>query len=102
MITALLFFMACGQSTTEQAAQTQADVTTPKAQVAVASPAPQLIADDTIVATWNGGQLNYGEGTLSIKGQLTQMEAEYLSGRYQLEKSSVEQIAIDKILEAEA
>ena len=102
MITALLFFLACGQSTTEQAAQPQANATTPQAQVAVASPAPQLIADDTVVATWNGGQLNYGEGTLSIKGQLTQMEAEYLSGRYQLEKNSVEQIAIDKILEAEA
>lgn len=98
MLTSLLFFLACGETTVEQASTPN----TPQAQVAVASPAPQLIADDTVVASWNGGQLNYGDGTKSVKGQLTQMEAEYLSNRYQLERNSVEQIAIDKILEMEA
>ena len=97
----LMLFLACGETPTDQAS-TPPTQTQPQAQVAVASPAPQLISDDTIVASWKNGELNYGEGTEPVKGQLTQMEAEYLSNRYQLERNSIEQFVVDKILEAEA
>jgi protein-disulfide isomerase len=102
MLTSLFLFLACQPGVDETTPEQTTNTVQPQAQVAVASPAPQLIADDTIVASWNGGQLNYGDGTQAVKGQLTQMEAEYLSNRYQIERNSVEQIAIDKILEMEA
>jgi protein-disulfide isomerase len=54
------------------------------------------------VATWSGGSLNYSDGTEMAKGQLIQMEAEYLLNTYKAAKQSIEQTILEKVLIEEA
>jgi protein-disulfide isomerase len=53
------------------------------------------------VATWNGGELSYEEGTKLAKGQLIQLEAEYLTNTYQAAMQSIEQTILEKLLDEE-
>jgi protein-disulfide isomerase len=55
----------------------------------------------SIVATWDGGSLNYTDGTKMAKGQLVQMEADYLTNKYNAEKNSIEQVIMEKLFEEE-
>ena len=55
-----------------------------------------------VVATWNGGQLNYDELLTKTGTQRTMLEIEFLQGRYNLESQALEEAAIYAILEAEA
>ena len=70
------------------------------------SPIPPVNATPTTavpgtVATWNGGELSYEEGTKLAKGQLIQLEAEYLTSTYQTAMQSIEQTILEKLLEVE-
>lgn len=55
-----------------------------------------------VVATWQGGQLTYGDLQTAMGPRLVQMEVEYLTGRYSTETQGVEQLLIEKLVEAEA
>jgi protein-disulfide isomerase len=55
----------------------------------------------SVVATWDGGSLNYDDGIKMAKGQLVQMEADYLTNKYNAEKNSIEQILMEKLFEEE-
>ena len=70
------------------------------------TPVPPVNATPTTsvpgtVATWNGGELSYEEGTKLAKGQLIQLEAEYLTNTYQAAMQSIEQTILEKLLNAE-
>ena len=70
------------------------------------SPVPTVNATPTTsvpgtVATWDGGELSYEEGTKLAKGQLIQLEAEYLTSTYQAAMQSIEQTILEKLLEEE-
>lgn len=54
-----------------------------------------------VVATWNGGTLTYAQGVETVKGQLIQMEAEYLMNKYQTAKSGIEQSVLQTIIDEE-
>lgn len=86
MITALMF--AC--SGTNNTSTTTVDSPVPPAN---ASPSVEVPG---VVATWNGGTLNYEEGTKAVKGQLIQLEAEYLTNTYQTAMQGIEQAIFEK------
>jgi protein-disulfide isomerase len=70
------------------------------------SPIPTVNATPTTavpgtVATWNGGELSYEDGTKLAKGQLIQLEAEYLTSTYQAAMQSIEQTILEQLLELE-
>lgn len=99
----LLLLVACDDSTSEEATTAEAPVATAPAGLPIGSPAiAGDVAPDAVVATWDGGQITYGELHEKIKAQLIQMESEYLTNRYAAESSAVEQMMIEQMLEAEA
>ena len=59
------------------------------------------MSDDTVVATWNGGTLSYGQATEPVQGKLKQMLGDYLTEKYQLERQSLDQALNEQLLEAE-
>ncbi len=69
---------------------------------APAATAPAGASASTTVATWDGGSLSYGDVTGRVKNDLSRMEAEYLTGRYEAEVSAAEAVLHEKLLEAEA
>jgi protein-disulfide isomerase len=71
------------------------------------------LPDDAVVAEWNGGKLTMGELRTEIAGELSQLEAQYvsqqreaeitfLSTRYQMQSDIADSIATKAMLEAEA
>jgi protein-disulfide isomerase len=73
----------------------------------IATPVPSVNATPSVevpgdVATWDGGSLNYVDGTVAVKGQLIQLEAEYLTNTYQTAMQGIEQAILEKILKEEA
>jgi len=72
---------------------------------AAAAPAPAASTStprDTVVATWNGGTVTYGDLADELGVQLIQIEVEYLTNKYQTEQQGLDQLVVTKILEAEA
>jgi protein-disulfide isomerase len=68
-------------------------------------PIPSADADpapDAVVATWEGGQLTYGELMEDVKGRLIKMEIEYLNERYSAMRRSIDDTINESLLEAEA
>ena len=80
-------------STTNKANGPQ--VALPAAPIVTASP-------DTVVATWQGGQITYGEVESKVKGRLTRMEIDYLSERHTLLSKTIDNALNDALLKAEA
>ena len=75
------------------------------AGTAVAAPAAGCdggLAPDTVVATWDGGQVTYGELTEELGVKLVQIEVEYLTNKYNAESQGLDQMVVTKLLEAEA
>ena len=60
------------------------------------------LAPDAVVASWNGGQITYGELTEELGVKLVQIEVEYLTNKYNAESQGLDQLVIGKLLEAEA
>ena len=66
------------------------------------SPVPPVNATPTTsvpgtVATWNGGTLVTTREPNLAKGQLIQLEAEYLTSTYQAAMQSIEQTILEKL-----
>ena len=59
-------------------------------------------AADAVVASWDGGQITYGELAGQLKNQLIQMEVEFLTNRYNAENGALEQMMIERLLTEEA
>ena len=99
-LSALIGLSACDPKMAEAPAAEAAKKAEP-APAAATGPAPA--ADPAaVVATWNGGQLTYGEVEKDIKGQLIKLEVDYLTNRYQTESQALEQLVMKGVLEAEA
>jgi len=96
----LLALTACEQPT-------DAGTAAAKAPAAAAAPAAAPAAagdidDSTVVSSWNGGQLTYGELKKEIAPALIQAEVEYLTNKWQTQMGAADQIVTEKLLDAEA
>jgi len=67
-----------------------------------AAKAPAASPDDGVVAAWQGGQLTYGELKKDISTELTKLEADYLTNRYDTETSALDDKVNAAILDLEA
>jgi protein-disulfide isomerase len=84
--------------------------TTPKSttgsntpQVTAPSAAPAAAPDaSTVVASWKGGQLTYGDLAGKAKGALTKMEIDYLSKRYETLQHTIDTEVNQTLLDQEA
>lgn len=63
---------------------------------------PTAAAPDTVVATWTGGKLSYGEVETTVKGRLTRMDMDYLTERHQLLSGAIDDSINKALLQAEA
>lgn len=90
----LSLFLACNPQTTNS----EKTLSTPIPPV---NAVPAGINENATVATWSGGSLTYAEGTEPAKGQLIQMEAEYLLNSHKAAKQGIEQTIYEKIFEEE-
>lgn len=91
-----LAFVACNSSKEGAAAPA---ASTP---AVAAAGAPAALAPTTSVANWDGGAISYADVADRVRNQLAQMEAEYLTNRYDTETQALDSILNDRILEAEA
>ena len=99
----LLLLVACDDTTNTTETPDEAGAISAPAGVPLGSPAiADDVSPDAVVATWEGGQITYGELHQKIQAQLIQMESEYLTNRYAAESSALEQFMIEQLLEAEA
>lgn len=97
-LSALLALTACDPKMAEAPAAEAAK----KADPAPAASGTKGADPAAVIATWNGGQLTYAEIEKDIKGQLTKLEVDYLTNRYQTESQAMDQMVMTKVLEAEA
>lgn len=99
----LTVLAACdGGSKTPEAPPAEGGAAVPfQAAAAPTSTPTGSVTAETVVATWAGGQLTYGDVAKEIENQLIQMEVEYLTNRYSTEQQAIEQMMIEKLLEAE-
>ncbi|RME25452.1 MAG: hypothetical protein D6798_08955 [Deltaproteobacteria bacterium] len=84
-----------------QATQTTAAAPQQTAAAAATTQASGL-TDDAVVASWDGGNVTYGDLKNQIGSHLIQMEVEYLTNRYQTESQAADQLLTQKLIEAEA
>ena len=89
-------FLACTN------AQDATDATPSMPAGPAAATTPAVDHPSGVVASWNGGQLNYDELMEKTSTQRTMLEIEYLQSRYQLEQQAIEESAMYAILELEA
>lgn len=68
---------------------------------AATAPEP-MMEGDGVVAKWNGGELRYSELGTHADQQLKQLKIEYLQNRYAVESGALRELALMKLLEAEA
>lgn len=71
-------------------------------QAAAPAAADGRLPADTVVATWKGGQLTYGDLTDKAKDQFAQLKRKYVQDVYQLEQQAVQGTVSDMLIEAEA
>jgi protein-disulfide isomerase len=88
---ALPFLFACDQDNSNAHSTASAAATSPSAT-----------DSGEIMATWEGGSFTRGQLQKEIGTKLTQLEAEYLTNRYQTEIGALEQLATIEMIEAEA
>ncbi len=87
-----LALTACGANTT----------TAPAPAPAGAPAAATTMSPDTVVASWEGGQVTHGELMEQVGMRLTSMEVEYRMEKYDTQSQALDGIVRDRILEAEA
>ena len=102
----LLFslLLACGDNTETTTTADNTPASNEGSSISAIRPviAASPNADVGVVATWDGGSLEYADGVAQVKGQLMQLESKYLLETYQTAKSSIEQEVMQKILDLEA
>ena len=89
-IAIIIGLMACGDASSSAdkgAAPAPSGSAAPAAASAATPGTP--IASSTVVATWAGGQLTYGEMLAEQKSALARLEIEYLQNRYQTEQGGL-------------
>jgi len=59
-------------------------------------------APETVVATWEGGQVTYGELHDNIKSELTKLEVDYLNNRYETQNDGLQNMVVQRLMENEA
>lgn len=91
--------MACNSPSADTPLATAA-ASTPK--VATSTETPGEVTPETVVASWSGGNITYGELSEGLKTRLTKLKVDYLSEKYDTEKNGLDQMLLDKMLEAEA
>jgi protein-disulfide isomerase len=91
-------FAACANTPAEPSTAAAAPSAPAAAPAAASSDTPR----DTVVATWNGGKVTYGDLADELGVQLVQIEVEYLNSKYQAESQGLDQLVVTKLLEAEA
>ena len=103
---ALFLLVACGASAPEggtTGAVSTASAGSPAAASAAPSAAPGGDIDPSmVVATWDGGQVTYGELNGEIKSQLIKLQVDYLTQKYEAESDALQNKVIEQILSAEA
>jgi len=62
----------------------------------------RLADDEAVVATWSGGSMKYDGFVKENINQLKQLEAEYLTNRYNFERSAIREKIVTQALEDEA
>lgn len=78
-------------------------VAAPAGPAPTGASAPTYAKDSpAVVATWEGGSLPYADVQDGLKTQISKMEADYLTQRYEAESGYVEQKVNEAILTAEA
>lgn len=101
-----LAFLACSTPKEGQSASTGVQAAEAKApaptQTAPAASAPGEPAADTVIATWEGGKVTYGELKQSISNELIKLEVDYLTGRYEAQSNALQDMVMTQLLEAEA
>lgn len=97
MILLLSFFACTGVESTSTAPAVDLG---PKPAAATAP--ESVMAGDGVVAKWNGGELLYSELGTHADQQLKQLKIEYLQNRYAVESGALRELALMKLLEAEA
>ncbi len=92
LLSIALLLTACSGQATENAATVQ-----------VPAGSTATVADDnTVVASWNGGEITYGEIADAAKGTLTKLEVEYLTNRFETLNGALTGLLEERLLEAEA
>jgi len=98
LITSLVL-SACDPGTTPGSAD--AVSATPKFTMPVPSADAQP-SPDAVVATWDGGQLTYGQLMEDVKGSLIKAEIEYLNSRYTTMMRAIDSNINEDLIGAEA
>ena len=101
-LSVLFFLAACAMD--GQSAPTAPKTAPAPASTATAPAALPGTATDpnAVVATWNGGQITYGELAAATGGQVKKLEIDYLQNKYDLESGSLEMMIDEKLMDAEA
>src|SRR5436190_4290551 len=103
-LSVLFFVAACAMDgQTAPSASKTSSASAPPATATAPAALPGAATDpNTVVATWNGGQLTYGELATATGGQVKKLEIDYLQNKFDLESGSLDQMIDDKLMEAEA
>lgn len=107
LVPLLVSLLACSPPPGEQPSGTGIPAAEAKAPEGGASaPAARLApgepSADTVVATWDGGKVTYGELRATIKNELTKLEVDYLTQRYDAQSNGLQDMVLGQLLEAEA
>ena len=100
-------FTACeGATKNDAAAAPKAPVSDllppPPAEGAAGAPVDNDMPADTVIATWDGGQITYGDIASSISNDMVKAKVEYLSTKYSTQNDALENLLLEKLLDAEA
>ncbi|MEM7674415.1 MAG: thioredoxin domain-containing protein [Myxococcota bacterium] len=91
--------VACANGTETSTKKTSKPA--PAAAAAASADGPRL-PSDTVVATWKGGQLTYGELLEAGGPQMRKMRNKFLLDTYNLERQLIEQKVIETLVKAAA
>lgn len=107
LLLATVWLAACGQenktveASAEPPAVAAAGTTDAPAPASVAF-APGQAADGTVVASWEGGQIDAKALAARTDAELAHMETEYLLNRFELQSQALDGLIVDQLLTAEA
>ncbi len=109
----LVLLVACDKSAESGAKSAPAAPAAPAPTATAAAPSaaaggastpgaqPGDPSPDTVIASWTGGQVTYGDLYGEVKGQLIQKEVDYLTDRWQTQAGALDQMVTEKLLEGE-
>lgn len=101
-VLAFLTGLACNQPSGAGTPSASAPAAAGPSSSAPVSSAKGEPAPETVVATWEGGTITYGELYGDIKNELVKLEVDYLSQRYDAQSNGLQDMVLQRLLEAEA